>query len=208
MSFILDALKKSETDRQQQSAAQFAAVPASAPPPAVPRWLWVVGALLAINLAVLVGVLLRPDTVSVPEQSAQQTAVATNDEMQQSAPSFESRVAAARENAPQQQPIVDDVGDAPETVHADLISQNPAAIPSSDVYPSLQEVRLKGLLDIPELHLDIHVYNPDPEDRFVFINMAKQREGSQLAEGPTVREIAPDGVVLDFEGQTFLLPRE
>ena len=62
MSFILDALKKSETDRQHQSNAEFTAVPVSPRAPAVPRWLWAVGILLAINLMVLIGLLLRPET--------------------------------------------------------------------------------------------------------------------------------------------------
>ena len=62
MSFILDALKKSETDRQQRGSAEFAGIPTSAGrregPPA---WLWVIGVLLLINLAVLIGLWLRPD---------------------------------------------------------------------------------------------------------------------------------------------------
>ena len=62
MSFILDALKKSETDRQQQGNAEFAAVPIGPRATSVPRWLWIVGVLLAINLAVLIGLLLQPDS--------------------------------------------------------------------------------------------------------------------------------------------------
>lgn len=59
-----------------------------------------------------------------------------------------------------------------------------------------------------DLHLDIHVFGDSPSDRFVFINMAKHRENSQLSSGPVVREITPDGVILEHEGTTFLLPRE
>ena len=59
MSFILDALKKSETERQQKGPSDFANVPASAESPGAPRWLWALALLLAINLAVLLGVLLR-----------------------------------------------------------------------------------------------------------------------------------------------------
>ena len=61
MSFILDALKKSETNRQQQTPAAFATVPSSAGGPRAPRWLMLLGALLAINLIVLLGLLLRSD---------------------------------------------------------------------------------------------------------------------------------------------------
>jgi general secretion pathway protein B len=63
-------------------------------------------------------------------------------------------------------------------------------------------------MQLPDLHLDIHVYSEVPKDRFVFINMSKLREGSQLAEGPVVAEITPDGVVLGHQGQYFLLSRE
>ena len=49
MSFILDALKKSETERQNQGKAEFADVPSSADGPRAPRWLWPLGALLAVN---------------------------------------------------------------------------------------------------------------------------------------------------------------
>ncbi|NCF73179.1 MAG: GspB domain-containing protein [Gammaproteobacteria bacterium] len=89
-----------------------------------------------------------------------------------------------------------------------LISQDPAAVPASSLYPTIQEVRAAGSTDIPDLHLDIHVFSPEPEDRFVFINMSKLREGSQLDEGPVVAEITPNGVVLHHDGQHFLLPRE
>ncbi len=59
-----------------------------------------------------------------------------------------------------------------------------------------------------DLHLDIHVFSEVPADRFVFINMNKHREGSATAEGPVVREIRSDGVVLEHQGRVFLLPRE
>ncbi|MGB5626266.1 MAG: hypothetical protein WBM61_11070, partial [Woeseiaceae bacterium] len=62
MSFILDALKKSETDRQQRSSAEFAGVPTSSDRAGVPRWLWTLGLLLAINLAVLLALMFRSST--------------------------------------------------------------------------------------------------------------------------------------------------
>jgi len=66
MSFILDALKKSETDRQQAGSAEFAGVPASSGNQRAPRWLWILGVLLVINLAVLLGLLLRREVNPVP----------------------------------------------------------------------------------------------------------------------------------------------
>ena len=73
---------------------------------------------------------------------------------------------------------------------------------------TLDELRLAGTTQLPELHLDIHVYAEEPAERFVFVNMNKHREGSRLDEGPVVSEITPEGVVLEHQGRRFLLPRE
>jgi general secretion pathway protein B len=74
--------------------------------------------------------------------------------------------------------------------------------------PTLDQLRLNGAINVPDLRLDIHVFSDDPAARFVFINMDKQREGSRIAAGPVVKEITPDGVILEYQGQDFLLPRE
>ena len=212
MSFILDALKKSETDRQQQGTAEFAGIPTRPQSTSVPRWFWIVGLLLAINLIVLIGLLLRPDSVaepmSAPSREIDATPLPTDDI---SGPSFADQAAAARQNPPVQQPelpVTEAQDTQQEPIRSVLISQDPAAVPASSLYPTLQEVRAGGSIDIPELHLDIHVFSPEPEDRFVFINMSKLHEGSTLTEGPVVTEITPDGVVLNHQGQHFLLPRE
>jgi len=211
MSFILDALKKSETDRQQQSGAEFTGVPTSPQPPAVPRWLWFVGLLLAVNLAVLIGLLIRPNS-NTPQQTSPSgestAALPIASDLPQ--PSFEERVANARENPPDEQlaPVIEAKQSTRNFVKPDLISQDPSTVAASDLYPTLQEVRVRGAINLPDLHLDIHVFSPNPDDRFVFVNMSKLREGSTLAEGPVVAEITPGGVVLRHEGQMFLLPRE
>lgn len=206
MSFILDALRKSETERQHKGSAEFANVPTSSEgrrgPPA---WLWVLGALLLINLAVLVGILLRPEVRPVPEP-VESTVVATPAPEPAASDDFASRVAAARENAPRHEaPIVDTGIDPP-------IAAKPAAEPATSrsiaTLPTIHEVQAKGLVSLPDLHVDIHVYSESPGDRFVFINMSKHNEGSRLPEGPLVEEITPDGVVLSLDGTTFFLPRD
>ena len=209
MSFILDALKKSESDRQQQSVAEFSGVPTSPQAQTVPRWLWMVGLLLAINLVVLIGLLIRPDS-GTPQQALPATAnlaaPTTSDRPQ---PSFAERAATARKSPPEQQVAVVEARQSTQNIiQSNLISQDPSTVAASDLYPTLQEVRVRGSINLPDLHLDIHVFSSDPADRFVFVNMTKLREGSALAEGPVVVEITPQGVVLRHEGQLFLLPRE
>ena len=213
MSFILDALKKSETDRQQQGPTEFASVPTGTAAARVPKWLWVVGALLAINLVVLVGLFLKPD-VTAPSQAALRPPVVSGaipTTVRSNPASFEEKVAIAKQNPPEQQEtqtLQKSANNAPEILQSDLISQRPATIPATDLYPSFDEVRASGMSDLPDLHIDIHVFSPVPKDRFVFINMSKLREGEQLAEGPVVAEITSEGVVLGHQGQFFILSRE
>ena len=59
MSFILDALKKSETDRQRQSSPALFEVKVAAPRRGFPLWAVGLAALLGINILVLVWFLLR-----------------------------------------------------------------------------------------------------------------------------------------------------
>ena len=221
MSFILDALKKSETDRQQQSTAEFAGVPTSSASPGVPRWLWVLGLLLAINLIVLLGLFFRPDAkapqrppiaVSETRETAHEEAKLEQpapEEQAQAEPSFAEQVAVAKQNASARQSLA---AVAPQPSRAEPAIR-PGVVYSappkdSRVLPTIQELRANGTVALPDLHLDIHVYSDDPNDRFVFINMSKQREKSQLAEGPVVEEITPEGVVLEYRGTSFLLPRD
>ncbi len=198
MSFILDALKKSETERQQQGSAEFSSVPTSSEKPNPARWLWLLAALLGINFAVLIGVLMRSEptpTETVAEQPTQISNVEETTEapVPDEAASFEKQIAVAIEE------------------HEELEEYQELAPPraaSKAVMPTIDQLRLDGSLQIAELHLDIHVYSEDPAGRFVFINMVKHREKSRIAEGPIVSEITLDGVILRYQGRNFLLPRQ
>jgi general secretion pathway protein B len=215
MSFILDALKKSESDRQQHGSAEFAGVPTSNGRQKAPRWLWILGVLLAINLAVLLGLLLRPEVATTPTTNEQKSV--DND-------AFAEQVAEARQNVPAReeprartaQPVVTDPSSSrvtSSTASTPTITPPPAApvrrqIANTNSLPTIHEVLANGTVTLPALHVDIHVFAEAPEDRFVFINMNKQVEGSRLAEGPVVEEITTDGVVLNYNGTSFVLPRD
>jgi len=205
MSFILDALKKSETERQEQTGAEFSNVPSSPGEPQSFKWLWILALLLLVNVIVLFGILLREEKVPDTPVPVKHTSVENS---QPAGSSFEDRIAAARQNQP-----------APDATTAEatpLRTANTAPVetPPQTVSQSrprlmtIDELRLDGTLALPELHIDIHVYAEDPAERFVFINMKKHREKSQLDEGPVVVEITTDGVILKHQGSTFLLPRE
>lgn len=66
MSFILDALKKSETDRQRQSGPSLFEVKVAAPRRRLPIWAVAIAVLLGINLIVVSWMLLRHPSSQQP----------------------------------------------------------------------------------------------------------------------------------------------
>ena len=228
MSFILDALRKSETERQRQSTPGL--VDAGYRPPAQRRGIWlpVLVVVLVANL-VLMGVFwLRrdagpavgspaaamdsPPVVTVPDAGTPSAAAGVPATADSDSTRPESGYEATADmpavevgpdtETPQPQATA---GGAPEAA-----ATGPEA-PSkfvTDALPTAEQLMASGALPMETLHLDIHVYSTTPAERFVFINMRKYAEGAQLAEGPRVEEITRDGVVLSQAGQRFALSRD
>jgi general secretion pathway protein B len=235
MSFILDALKKSEVERQRQ------AIPGlmdSRPVPTrarFPLWAAALIALLVVNMGVLAVVLTRggahggaaapaptsaptsAPAAAAPEPRPSGPAAAASDHfspMDAPPPVYAPEVpptqdlsppAAARRSA--RAASSSDVGIS----HRPASGADPVLTESSsdtEVLPSINEIDLASQPALAGLHLDVHVYATNPAERFVYINMRKYREGSTLAEGPVLERIRRDGVVLNYQGLRFVLPRQ
>jgi general secretion pathway protein B len=97
-------------------------------------------------------------------------------------------------------------------IHHDARVPDPVLTDSSpadtEVLPTINEINVAGQPALADLHLDVHVYATKPSERFVYINMRKYREGATLAEGPVLESIRRDGVVLNYQGLRFVLPRQ
>lgn len=223
MSFILDALRKSEHERQRQVGPGFAELRPAMVRPTLPVWAIALAALLAINLVVLAVVMLRTDdgpsttTVATPAVMPQAPAPAPV------APSPLQSAAVPYTSIPERAPLstadeeFDDGGnyaaEEPEAAGPEL-QPPPRARPraqdedeSAARLPTFNDIAISGT-QLPELHLDIHVYATQPAERFVFLNNRKYREGSETPEGTLVERITRDGVVLNHRGVRFLLPRQ
>ncbi len=211
MSFILDALKKSDAERQRKSTPGFADIPVAGNRRRPQRWVWVVGTLLAVNLAVLIVVLLRPqDTATELLQAPQSAAPPRSTVTAPDDRTFSDYVAEARRSRPEPTRAT------PVTPPQAVMQSEPAPAPArqsvgssiSEDYSTFNSLRADGTLQLPDLHLDIHVYSEQASERFVFINMKKYKEQATLTEGPAVKEITPNGVILEHAGTAFLLPRD
>lgn len=72
MSFILDALKKSESDRQRQSGPSLFEVKVAPPRRALPLWAVAIAVLLGINVVVISWMLLRRPAAQQPAAASPQ----------------------------------------------------------------------------------------------------------------------------------------
>ena len=203
MSFILDALKKSESERRRQDTPGIANIPEAGRRNSGKRWIWLIAGLLAINLVVLAGLMLRPGGAP---QSAAIESVAGDEP---ATASFSDLVIEVKRSRPEPAAMPPETSAPASIVESTLprVTDDPPQS-VSDGLATFNELRARGMLQLPDMHLDIHVYSGQPTDRFVFVNMSKYKEKDTLAEGPVVREITPDGMVLEYRGTAFLLPRE
>jgi general secretion pathway protein B len=226
MSFILDALKKSEIERQRQTVPGLMDTRIARRRNRLPIWAVALGVLLGINLLVLSFVLWRKDAPAAHASRPAAAAAAAVDAAPPVTEHFspldapvyapEIPVSSADGAAPPHSPIahLGSAADPGTTVghtvhHADpLLTEPEARDENQEVLPSINEISLTGAQALPELHLDVHVYATKPSDRFVYINMRKYHEGARLQEGPTLERIRRDGAVLNFQGVRFVLPRQ
>jgi general secretion pathway protein B len=239
MSFILDALKKSETERQRQSGPALFEVKVAPPRAGFPLWGIVLAALLAVN-AVAIGAWFllsaRPSPAPVapaaalsPAPGAAAAAAASATSLPQALPQAEHALTpapvAVRDASPAtpRDPQLAAMDSANETrVAADVDSprQRPlAAAPATYAppghvttasigLPTREELSGTALASLPELRLDLHVYDANPARRFVMINMRRLREGDSLPEGVRVDRITDAGAELSYRGTRFLLRHE
>jgi general secretion pathway protein B len=233
VSFILDALRKSEHERQRSAVPGLAQVPLATPQAQMPRWaLGVMGvlgaAVLALGAAWFYSARAPAEVVAAPpptvERSVELPPPAPRSPAPQQAspsrlPGGESTLsaAAAASTAPSSEgsaPTSSDRGLAGGTEGAPVAS--PSLTPptrltnlpdDSVALPSIAMLTAEGV-SVPPLRLELHAFSAQAKDRFVFINGRKYEEGDRLAEGPMLVEIAPTGAVLTHAGRRFILVQE
>jgi general secretion pathway protein B len=229
MSFILDALKKSEIERQRQSTPGLIDTRSRERRNRLPGWAIALAVLLGVNLLGLAYLLWHrntaaphaaPPTDTSPPAVADSAASAQHFSPLDSSPVYapEIPVPAAEVPASVSRGAAagsipasgDPVKAAGHTGHRSdpLLSEADSPAEKQEILPSISEINLTGAQALPELHLDVHVYSTKPADRFVYVNMRKYHEGAVLQEGPTVERIRRDGVVLNYQGLRFVLPRQ
>jgi general secretion pathway protein B len=203
VSFILDALRKSESERQRLGGASIAELPVGERR-SHPWWIFALAALLFANLGLLAVIVLRPaskDTVAPAVQTpASQPATA-----RVPPPAAQVRIAA---------PPAESLADAvtpPAEIDYELVDREAmeaaSSVPAGPTLVKPIESNTAEPTSLDNLRVDMHVYSPQASQRFVMINMRKYAEGQTLAEGPHVEQITPTGVTLNYQGTRWQLSR-
>lgn len=227
MSFILDALRKSESERQQEARPNIARIPDAVPQRRLPAWALGTMTLLAAGVIVLGVAWWRSTQMSTASTMTPMTATADapratplpiprpqrdsadaplRDEVTHGQPRSTLRAAAESRAASSTAPsttLAEAAGDGSASGRSPRVAA--ADVPAID--PLLQRYTA-GDGNLPPLRLELHAYDDAPASRFVFINGSRYAEGDTLNEGPRLIAITPDGAVLLSGDQQFLLGQE
>jgi general secretion pathway protein B len=233
MSYILEALKKADQDRD------IGAVPGIATPHEVERprgrsrkWLWILSALLIVNVFLVVMLLTdrfaevpepawaqpEPQAAQVSQQPAQpvrqpgEVGIGVAPTAETPEPIGGQRMLSNAESATMPEPASagnsrplpgpDRITDArPDLMSAMSAETGVARLQSWYELPS----ELRSGLTLPRL--DLHVYSDDPQSRFILVNLKKYREGERLESGLMLEEVLPEGMVMSYRGERFLVEK-
>jgi general secretion pathway protein B len=203
MSFILDALKKSESERHRNSGPVLMDVRIAPPRRRLPAWAWIIIAVLVANFMVLAWLL----WLSPAKRSAkvQPPAVAGEPAPATPASAVPAQSAATTLPAPSLPPPLPAQPAGGATTAAPAAPQAPA-MPAIDTasLPRYQDLVSAGI-GLPAIQLNLHVHDAQPASRYVLLNGVKLREGESTPDGLKVLQIVPSGVALEMRGQRFFM---
>jgi general secretion pathway protein B len=216
MSYILDALKKSDQQRQRGVTPTLLTAQTMTTEPERPRLL-PAGVLAALLIAtgIVIG-WLRPwqpvPPIAVPETGTMKPAAPPP--VQPSPSVAEAMAPSASAVAKQPGAVPADPAQRPALPQAVPLTPGESAMPDqdkatqprpSDAAQEKEAVAMHELppsiqREIPAIVISFHIYSSLPGERRVMINGEMARQGDFLTPGLSIEQITPDGVILGYKG--------
>jgi general secretion pathway protein B len=206
MSYILDAIKKAERDR---NLGTIPTIHAQAVPGAAShdrksiwrsQWLWIV--LCLMMLVLIVFAWFRPAKIvesspkPIPELAApiESPVIAT------------PPLAAA---APEPMPAKPKQAKEFPVTASPPVQKKPAPAPiaakpsEENSVPTLRELPEQIQLEIPQLAVGGYIYSQVQAERFILVNKKLLHEGDQLAPDLTLEKMLPNGLIFNYKGYRY-----
>lgn len=235
MSYILDALRRAESERKQGRLPTpldppIAGLPPHSPEPARARWLWMAGGACVVLLAGVLGALLMrsatppqrptpPAVAAVPPAAPvlQSVPLAPEPRLAPSLaiappPHASTQPAPIREVAAQPAPLREAPPARPAPVAVPAPTPAPAsplaAMPEEGAAPALAELPEEVRRALPPMRFEGTVYSDTASSRMLMINGQLLHEGESLNADIRVERIKPRSAVLSYRGQRFEFSRQ
>lgn len=211
MSLILEALKKSEQQRQREKAPSLQSIhqsPVAAPVKKNTQAWWLFAAAIVIcNVAFFGYWFWRQQNVISPVVQTPSAPASSAHTSSKEAPSATSSQTTSSElvnsNVTQPSAVTRDVDTRESQPEFSQIS--PRGVPAQSMPVDSQRVEeINELPDsvrnnLPAMTFSFHVYSENPAQRTIIINDRRMREGEEISSGLRLQLITQDGVILQFE---------
>lgn len=228
MSYILDALRKSERDRRQAEVIGLGELPSAPERAHRPAGLWVGVAVAVVVVGAMTGYFLWPRHQTAPPATAPTTDAAPAaaaastpapaEAKTETPPALKSAPFASTPTEPSARDLAQETRvepPKPKTKPAAAAATRPeavarapvAAVPAPDPVKFLRGMPPEFQQALPELAVNIHIYSPLAAERILYINNRQYQAGDKIRDDVVVEDIVEDGAVLSYAGQRFKLPR-
>jgi general secretion pathway protein B len=206
MSYILEALKKSQAERQLGSAPTINAIPVGAAPQADnpsrrPLWIVLSAAGVAVALALLAWRVMAP----APKASVAVLAATPPPVAVVAAP---PPLAVLPPSSPEEPKRAAPRLPAPVSVPAPVRAAAPTPPPPSEDerLPMLRELPEAIQRAVPPLTFGGYMYSKNPADRLLLIDKSLRHEGEEVAPGLVLEKLLPKAAVMNFNGYRYRVP--
>lgn len=221
MSYILDALKKSDQERKHSEVPGLNSFQDQPKPPiATSRILlyFLIGAMLINALAIGLWLNFRqaPEDITIASSPAESTehselTTATSPTAEPAVTkAAKSPAEAEPETAAEAEPTTDGSEDTSQSAEIIAEEQAEEEVPTEDEKGELTQTSFEKLpadirSDLPKLTIAAHYYAGKPSARMASINGRIMREGQTINDGLVLEEITKEGVIFRFRDYLFTM---
>ncbi|MDH5613195.1 MAG: general secretion pathway protein GspB [Gammaproteobacteria bacterium] len=206
MSYILDALKKSEQDRGNGSIPNIQTIHSSAlnyHQDKRPLWPWILIIALIINVFILI-YFLKPITNTETITTDFNSKTRNNIEERKKNSVTENHP--AQSSAPIAEPVITEP--TPDTAVSEIYHNSVTAEETMKTSPLKPVVDIDDLPEnirqhIPSMVFSAHVYSSEPLQRSIVINNRFMEEGDAISYDLILAEITRNGAIFNFRGYRF-----